>query len=57
MAFTTEGFLEVAVERWLEWDVLYIYISISISIYIYIYIYIIYVLNIYIHIYKNFISI
>ena len=39
MAFTTEGFLEVAVERWLEWDVLYIYIYIYIYLYIYIYIY------------------
>ena len=50
MVFTTEGFLEVAIESWPEWDLnprplnsvqiyicIYIYIHIYIHIYIYIY--------------------
>ena len=36
MVFTTEGFVELAIESWPEWD-LYIYIYTYIHIYIYIY--------------------
>ena len=36
MVFTTEGFVELAIESWPEWD-LYIYIYIYTYIYIYIY--------------------
>ena len=47
MVFTTDGFFEVAIECWPEWD-LYIYYT-HIHIYIHI-IYILYTIHIYIHI-------
>ena len=57
MVFTIEGYLEVAIESWLEWDIMYICIYyvwdiMYINIYTFInYIYNIYIMYYYIYIY------